>query len=180
MTAMTTPNATPIRRNHSSFLLLRLRAGALGKRGAGVCNNFHLIEEALTIGFREGDEDLLLKLEGDHAGLFEDAAALWTKPDAMCTAIGLVGAALDELCFFHAREGGRDGVRVTRHEISDGALGEALGIALADPAEDGELIRGNVEGGNALAKGLIQTVPGAAQKHGETLLCGRGRRPRLG
>ena len=62
---------------------------------------------------------------------------------------------------FHAFEEGSNGVRVAAHEGGEFALSDA--VIFQQSAHDGELVRGDVEMGDAPPESLIEAIPGAPQ-----------------
>lgn len=138
--------------------------GRVQRRGTGLRDDFEVGEKGVAAFRREDGEDFRLELQCDAAGFFEGAAAGGEELNPMRAAIALMGLAYEEAGPLHAREGGGDGVRIACHETRDLLLGEAGGIAFAEPAQDGILARRDLEMADALPESLIKAVPRAAEK----------------
>jgi hypothetical protein len=142
---------------------------ALGRRSACVGDDLHRIEKTCALFFTQRFQDARLQFHGDLARLLERPAALRHESDAMRSPIRLVRATFNQPILLHADERGGDGVRVAGHQVRYGALGQALRVSFAEPAQNTKLIGGNFEGVHALAKRLVQSIPGAAEENGQPL-----------
>ena len=133
-------------------------------------------EEVVAGGFGNAGEDGGLEFEGDFAQFGELGLAGGFEADAVGAAVAFVGFAAEPAGGFHAFEEGGDGVGIAAHQVGEFALGDALGVALREGAENGELVGGGTLEGDAPAEGLIKTVPRAAQENGKAAGFGPGRR----
>ena len=123
-----------------------------------------LLEEGLALVLGQGAEQGGLQVCGDVAQFGEFFGAGGQQHNAVRALVGLVRFSLHPAIVSHALEERRHGVGVAAHGAGDLALRHAGGIAFAEGAQHGELIRRGAGMADAAAKGLIEPVPGAAQQ----------------
>jgi hypothetical protein len=123
---------------------------------------------------------MLLQRHSDLLSLAKRPPTGREQPHPMRAPVEFMRLSGDELTFLHPAERRGDRIRVARHQVGDRPLRKPLRVAFAQPAQDAELIRRDLQMCDALAKGLIEPVPGAPQKWRQAFrfsgrLCG-GRR----
>lgn len=85
----------------------------------------------------------------------------------MGPAIRLMRFPANQLGFLHPAEERGDGVRVARHVLGQGALGEPRRFGLKQGPHDGELVRRDAEVRNPTAERLVQAEPSATEQGGK-------------
>lgn len=154
------------------FFFFDIGGGAAQGLAAGLSDDFEELEKVITFGLGQRGEDFRLQIDGDLAGLHIDALARRGDADAVGAAVGFVRLALDDFRFLHAAKQAGDGIGIAGHHRAQLALGGPFGVALGEPAEDGELIGGDAQVMNAAAKGLVEAVPGEPKQRGQAAATG--------
>ena len=90
--------------------------------------------------------------------------------EAVCSAILFVGFAKEEPSFLHALQQRRNGIWIAAHELRQLTLRNA--IIFEKCPYDRKLVGRDFEMRRSPAKGLVETVPGAAQQEREAFALG--------
>lgn len=125
-----------------------------------------MTEERFPAALGQLGEDFGLQSDGDLPGSFVTFAPQRFQADEIGAPIAFIGLAFDEPGFFHAFQEGSYGIRIAGHEAGQFALGDI--VMLEQGAHDGELIGRDAEVSDAATEGLVESVPGAAQKQRES------------
>lgn len=142
--------------------------GGLGGALAGIGDQGEVLEKFFAVSFREAAEDFGLEFEGEGTEGLIGLAAMREEANTMGAAVGFMRGALEEAIGFHPFQEGGDCVRIAGDEFGDLTLAEAFRIRFDQGSEYRELVGCDFQMKNAAAKGLVKTVPGAAQERGET------------
>ena len=129
-------------------------------------------KEGFAFGFGQCTEEIGLEVLGDDAEFIEFFPSSGEQKNPVGAPVGLVGLALDPAGFLDALEQRRDGVGVAAHHPRELALREAGGVAFAEGAQHGKLIRRGAGVADAAAEGLVEPVPRASQKQRQSLAFG--------
>jgi hypothetical protein len=134
---------------------------------AGVGNKGEVVEELFALCFRQDTQDLFLQFESNLAGFDVFPFSGGLQLEAVCAAILFVSFSLDQAGGLHAFQQRCDRVGIAGDEMRKFALGNAF--VLKEGAQHGKLVGRNFEMGNAAAKSLVETVPGAPEQRGQAL-----------
>ncbi len=114
--------------------------------------------------FRQDSKDLGLQGQRDFSREPIFVLALGQEFDSMCAPVFFVRFALDKACCFHPFEERSDGVWITADKLGKLPLAESASIFFQEGSQDGELVGGNAEMGDAAAKSLVDSIPGSPEQ----------------
>ena len=129
-----------------------------------------MVEELFAFCFRQDTQDLFLQLESDRARFDVFLFSGGLKFQAVGAAILFMRFSLDQTGGLHAFEQRCDSVGIAGDKLGELALGNPF--VFEQGPQHGELVRSDFEMGDATAKSLIKTVPGAAEQGGQALALG--------